>query len=87
MRFSAYAYVYADQSGTFSHIEGLDRLANHPGSPVFYPTAVKGKLIDTIDDQRASIGILLAEGDSSEIALLNAYAARNKLRVIMKNTD
>ncbi|MWL43994.1 ATP-grasp domain-containing protein [Escherichia coli] len=79
--------VYAEQSGIFSHIEGLDRLVNHPGAPVFYPTAVKGKRIDTIDDQRASIGILLAEGDSSEIALLNAYAARNKLKVVMKSTD
>jgi biotin carboxylase len=79
--------VYADQSGTFSHIEGLDRLADHPGTPVFYPTAVKGKRIDTIDDQRASIGILLAEGDSSEIALLNVYAARNKLRVVMESSE
>lgn len=78
--------VYADKSGTFSHIEGLDRLVNHPGAPVFYPTAIKGKRIDTIDDQRASIGILLAEGESSEIALLNAYAARNKLRVVMKSS-
>lgn len=77
--------IYADKSGVFSHLEGLDRLENHPGSPLFYPTAVKGKHIDTIDDQRASIGILLAEGDSSEIALLNVYAARNKLRVVMEN--
>ena len=77
--------VYAENCGAFSHVDGLNRLENHPGNPVFYPTAVKGKRIYTTDDQRASIGILLAEGESSETALLNVYAARNKLRVVMEN--
>ncbi|KPY88565.1 Uncharacterized protein ALO36_02025 [Pseudomonas syringae pv. tomato] len=76
--------VYATEAGEFSHIEGVERLNAHPGRPKFYPTAYCGKKINTIDDQRASIGILLAEGETSEIALLNAFAARNKIRVIMK---
>ncbi|MDC9594777.1 ATP-grasp domain-containing protein [Xenorhabdus sp. IM139775] len=76
--------VYASEAGEFSHIEGLERLTTHPGNPVFYPTAYPGKRINTIDDQRSSVGILFAEGHSSETALLNVYAARNKLRVVMK---
>ncbi|PHM23950.1 ATP-grasp domain-containing protein [Xenorhabdus budapestensis] len=76
--------VYAAETGEFSHIEGLDRLTSHPGKPFFYPTAYSGKQINTVDDQRASIGILFAEGNSSEAALFNVYAARNKLRVVMK---
>lgn len=76
--------IYATETGEFSHIEGLDRLSAHPGSPRFYPTAYSGKSISTIVDQRASIGILLAEGETSEIALLNVFAARNKIRVVMK---
>ena len=75
--------IYAGEEGIFSHVEGLERLEKHPGKPVFYPTAFKGKQIETVEDQRASIGILLAEGESSETALLNVYAARNKLRVVM----
>ncbi|KLU15823.1 MULTISPECIES: ATP-grasp domain-containing protein [Xenorhabdus] len=76
--------VYATEIGEFSHVEGLERLTHHPGKPVFYPTAYPGKRINTMDDQRASIGILFAEGSSSETALFNVYAARNKLRVVMK---
>lgn len=75
--------IYANVKGKFSHIEGIDRIADHTGSPVFYPTAYPGKNIATTDDQRASIGILFAEGESSEIALMNAFSARNKLRIIM----
>lgn len=77
--------IYATEIGEFSHVEGLDRLSAHPGNPRFYPTAYTGKPISTIDDQRASIGILFAEGETSEVALLNVFAARNKIRVVMKS--
>lgn len=77
--------VYANETGVFSHVEGIERLSNHPGKPIFYPTSYSGKNISTTHDQRASIGVLFAEGESSEIALLNAFAARNKLRIVMKS--
>lgn len=78
------AIIYAQEAGIFSHIEGLERLTSHSGAPFFYRTAFPGQVIDKLDDQRASIGILMAEGESSEIALLNVYAAKNKLKVVMK---
>lgn len=77
--------IYANDTGIFSHVEGLERISSHPGNPIFYPTSYSGKKISITDDQRASIGILFAEGESAEIALLNAFSARNKLRVVMKN--
>ncbi|WP_347901162.1 ATP-grasp domain-containing protein [Pseudomonas purpurea] len=76
--------VYARQAGHFERVTGLERLAGHPGQPMFYPTAERGKAITSLTDQRASVGILVAEGENSEIALLNAFAARSKLTVVVQ---
>ena len=79
----AMAFVYAKQTGNFQHITGLNRIANHPGNPVLYPTAMPGKVINNLNDQRACVGILVACGATSEIAMQNVLSAQNKIHVTM----
>ena len=77
----AMAFLYAGEPGRFLKVRGLERIANHPGNPEFHPTAREGKTIPTIEDQRAGVGIVTATGLTSEIAMHNVLAARNKLHV------
>lgn len=77
----AQVFVYAGQKGTYEGIGGLDMMARHPGSPQFYPYALAGAEISNLTDQRACVGIFLAGGETSEIALLNVLAARAKIQV------
>lgn len=78
------AFVYAPQKGWFERVEGLQRLAHHPGSPQWYPTALRGKRIEHLHDQRASLGLLVAEGETTELAMLHALSAAGKLRGVMR---
>ncbi len=80
---AAMILVYARVPGQFQRVMGLERLAMHPGNPAFYPVANTGKIIEHLKDQRACVGILMASGESSEIALLNALSAHTKLKVLM----
>lgn len=78
--------IYAKDLGIFKHINGLNFLKDHLGNPEFYPTMNAGTSITQLRDQRSCVGILLASGENTELALLNAIAASNKLDVqITKN--
>ncbi|MCP2257839.1 Biotin carboxylase [Streptoalloteichus tenebrarius] len=81
VRGTAQVLLYADRVGVFRGVEGLDRLAGHPGDPAFFPTAAVGRRIEHLADQRGSVGIVFAEGDTAELALHNVLSAVGKLRV------
>lgn len=82
----AMALLCAGETGRFLKVTGLERIADHPGDPCFYPTAQRGKTIPTVRDQRAGVGIVTATGLTSEIAMHNVLAARNKLDVRLEET-
>ncbi len=78
-------FVYAEQTGWFERIDGLQRLTQHPGDPLWYPTANNGKRIDHLDDQRASLGLVVAHGETTELAMLNVLSVTGKLVGIMRS--
>lgn len=78
------ALVYANQTGVFDKVNGLERFAYHQSKPVFYPTAQTGKPITSLSDQTSCVGIVMAYGDNSEQALLNVLAAKNNLTIQVK---
>jgi biotin carboxylase len=77
----AMSLVYAESKGYYEDVAGTHALQAYPGDPVLFPTAVRGKLIDSLADQRACVGFLVASGQTSEIALQNVLAAQNRLQV------
>ena len=83
----AMAFLYAQQTGHFLKVAGLEQIGASPGNPCFYPTARKGKIIPTVRDQRAGLGVVTASGSTSEIAMHNVLAARNKLAVHLAGTS
>lgn len=78
------ALVYANQTGSFDKVNGLERFSFHCSKPRFYPTAQVGKAITSLSDQTSCVGIVMAYGDNSEQALLNVLAAKNNLTVKLK---
>ncbi|KQR79492.1 hypothetical protein ASG35_06205 [Burkholderia sp. Leaf177] len=77
----AMSLVYAQSKGYYDDVTGTHALQAYPGDPVLFPTAARGKLIDSLADQRACVGFLMASGQTSEIALQNVLAAQNRLQV------
>jgi biotin carboxylase len=77
----AMSLVYAQSRGYYDNVDGTHALHEYPGDPVLFPAATRGKLIESLADQRACIGFLVASGQTSEIALQNVLAAKNGLQV------
>ncbi|MFH8609777.1 ATP-grasp domain-containing protein [Streptomyces sp. NPDC018029] len=77
---TAFVLVYPDCPGTLTGWTGLDGLSAFPGSPEWYPTAVPGRRVEHLNDQRGCTGILLAEGDTAELALHRALSAAGSIR-------
>ncbi|HEY0700028.1 MAG TPA: hypothetical protein VGD43_19730, partial [Micromonospora sp.] len=75
--------VYPDRAGTFTGMVGVDGLAHRPGTPQWYPTMAVSRRVDDIGDQRACTGLLLAAGDSTEVAIYNAVSAASSIRSVM----
>jgi biotin carboxylase len=75
--------VHARETGRFQEVRGLNKLAQHPGEPEFYPTVQPGSCIPSLIDHRGCVGILFATGPTSELALQNALAASRKLQVVL----
>lgn len=71
----AFVLSYPDRPGILEGWAGLDRLADFPGSPEWYPTAHKGDHLRHLTDQRGCTGILLTQGPTAELALHHALAA------------
>ncbi|TDD39567.1 ATP-grasp domain-containing protein [Saccharopolyspora elongata] len=71
----AFVLVYPDRAGTFTGMAGIERLTGFPGSPEWYPTMTIGNRIESLGDQRACTGIVLAEAATAELALHRALSA------------
>ncbi|MFI7320715.1 ATP-grasp domain-containing protein [Streptomyces venezuelae] len=77
---TAFVLVYPDRPGTLTGWTGLDGLAAFPGSPEWYPTAVPGRRVQHLSDQRGCTGIVLAEAETAELALHRALSAAGSIR-------
>lgn len=82
--FTGQVFIYAAQPGRFKEIN--DKYINRARTRI-YPCALPGKLIGSITDQSACVGILLTVAESSETALLNAMSEANKVLVVMGCDD
>ena len=72
--------LYAQEPGRYQPVD-IDELVSHQsGIREFFPIVRDEMEIDQVHDYRGLLGILLAEGDSTEIAIYNAMSAANKLR-------
>jgi hypothetical protein len=80
---TATALVYPDQTGMFTGMIGIDELSSCPGAPEWYPTMAIGTRVESLGDQRASTGLLLVEGATTELAVYNALSASARLRPTM----
>lgn len=77
----AFVLGYPRQPGVLTQVTGLDRLADMPGEPRWYPTKAPGALIEHLTDSRGYAGIVYAEGPTAELATHRAVAAANAIRV------
>ncbi|QGV82036.1 ATP-grasp domain-containing protein [Streptomyces ficellus] len=78
----AFVLGYPREPGTFTGVEGLDRLADMPGAPAWYPVKRVGDRIEHLGDSRGYAGIVYAEGETAELATHCAVAAANAVRVL-----
>ena len=79
---SAVVLVYPDRPGRYEGTTGVEGLAGWPGDPRWYPTMTVGKHVDSLADQRACAGLLMAEGTTTELAMYHATAAAGSLRAV-----
>ncbi|MEV7192139.1 ATP-grasp domain-containing protein [Streptomyces sp. NPDC093510] len=84
---TAFVLVYPDRPGTLTGWTGLDGLSNFPGAPEWYPTAVPGRPVEHLSDQRGCTGIVLAEADTAELALHRALSAAGSIRPVVTADD
>ncbi|MEU9014124.1 ATP-grasp domain-containing protein [Streptomyces sp. NPDC048479] len=72
--------LMADRTGVFDGFDGEDRLAGHPGSPRLCSARSHGETVDSLTDWRGSLGSIVAEGPTAELAMHNAAAAARLVR-------
>ncbi|MFD7749650.1 ATP-grasp domain-containing protein [Streptomyces sp. NPDC059698] len=78
----AFVLGYPAAPGVFTGVAGLDRLADMPGSPTWYPVRSVGDAIEHLADSRGYAGIVYAEAETAELATHHAVAAANAVRVL-----
>jgi hypothetical protein len=78
----AFVLGYPAAPGVYTGVAGLDRLADMPGAPAWYPVRRPGDRIEHLDDSRGYAGIVYAEAETAELATHRAVAAANALRVL-----
>ncbi|MFF8032147.1 MULTISPECIES: ATP-grasp domain-containing protein [unclassified Streptomyces] len=78
----AFVLGYPAAPGVFTGVAGLDRLADMPGSPAWYPVKSVGDRVEHLDDSRGYAGIVYAEAETAELATHRAVAAAGALRVL-----
>lgn len=78
----AFVLGYPAAPGVFTGVAGLDRLADMPGSPAWYPVRSVGDPIEHLADSRGYAGIVSAEAETAELATHHAVAAANAVRVL-----
>ncbi|MGW0651430.1 ATP-grasp domain-containing protein [Streptomyces umbrinus] len=84
---TGFVLVYPDRRGTLTGWTGLDTLSAFPGSPEWYPTAVPGRRVEHLADQRGCTGIVLAEAATAELALHRALSAAGSVRPVVATDD
>ncbi|MFC9843708.1 ATP-grasp domain-containing protein [Streptomyces sp. NPDC060223] len=84
---TAFVLVYPDRPGTLTGWTGLEGLSAFPGSPEWYPTAVPGRRVEHLSDQRSCTGIVLAEAATAELALHRALSAAGSVRPVIATDD
>ncbi|MFI1680572.1 ATP-grasp domain-containing protein [Streptomyces sp. NPDC020607] len=84
---TAFVLVYPDRPGTLTGWTGLDGLSAFPGAPEWYPTAVPGRRVEHLSDQRGCTGIVLAEAETAELALHRALSAAGSIRPTVVGDD
>ncbi|MFD4997028.1 ATP-grasp domain-containing protein [Streptomyces buecherae] len=77
----AFVLGYPAEPGVFTGVTGVERLADMPGAPAWYPTKRPGDRIEHLTDSRGYAGIVYAEAETAELATHRAVAAANALRV------
>jgi len=82
----AFVLAYPERPGVFTGVLGLERLADMPGSPAWYPVKRVGDRIEHLDDSRGYAGIVYAEAETAELATHRAVAAANAVRVLTGRT-
>ncbi|MEV5884729.1 ATP-grasp domain-containing protein [Streptomyces sp. NPDC052020] len=78
----AFVLGYPAEPGVFTGVAGLDRLADMPGSPAWYPVRSAGDVVEHLADSRGYAGIVYAEAETAELATHHAVAAANALTVL-----
>lgn len=78
---AAQVLLYAPRPGTFEEHGGTEFYSAHPGAPQLYPVRERGDRITTTTDQRGNTSIVLATGETAEIAMMNALSAAGKTQV------
>ncbi|MBY8849464.1 argininosuccinate lyase [Saccharothrix sp. MB29] len=81
---TGFVLVYPREAGVLEGWSGLDRLADLPGAPEWYPTASPGDVLEHLADQRSCTGIVLAEGPTAELALHRALAAAGGITPVVR---
>ncbi|MFH0518497.1 ATP-grasp domain-containing protein [Streptomyces sp. M41] len=77
----AFVLGYPAAPGVFTGVDGLERMADLPGSPAWYPVKRVGEPIEHLTDSRGYAGIVYAEAETAELATHRAVAAANTVRV------
>ncbi|WP_432013005.1 ATP-grasp domain-containing protein [Streptomyces cucumeris] len=80
---TGFVLLYPDRPGTLTGWTGLERLADFPGAPEWYPTATPGSRLEHLTDQRGCTGIVLAEAPTAELALHRALSAAGSVRPVI----
>ncbi|CAL9336837.1 hypothetical protein SUDANB176_00182 [Streptomyces sp. enrichment culture] len=78
----AFVLGYPAAPGVFTGVAGLDRLADMPGLPAWYPVRSVGDPVEHLADSRGYAGIVYAEAETAELATHRAVAAANAVRVL-----
>ncbi|MGM1061321.1 ATP-grasp domain-containing protein [Saccharothrix sp. Mg75] len=82
---TGFVLLYPHRAGVLEGWSGLDRLAELPGAPEWYPTARPGDVVEHLTDQRSCTGIVLAEGPTAELALHRALAAAGGIAPLVRS--
>ncbi|TDB90337.1 ATP-grasp domain-containing protein [Actinomadura sp. KC216] len=80
---TAIIFLYPLTTGVYQGTDGAETLERHPGDPVLHQDRPVGSEIVSVYDQYGTTGWLLAGGETTEIALLNALSAAGKLHFRM----
>ncbi|MFE2045063.1 ATP-grasp domain-containing protein [Streptomyces sp. NPDC059477] len=78
----AFVLGYPAAPGVFSGVAGLERLAELPGAPAWFPVKRVGDPVEHLADSRGYAGIVYAEAETAELATHRAVAAANAVRVL-----